>query len=347
MDKQVIGILVISFKRLGDNFPNYPDLNQEIPKLKATFVAFTPYGVNWNDNTVKGLIYREGNWEEGTSALPRVVYNRLYGTHQRFLQRLVDKLGKGRVFNEINRLDKYLVYEALTDPSVAQFVPETVRYRDVDLSLWLRKHNTFILKPSQGHYGRHIYLVKMNQLCYHIFQNSFHRPRYKFSSLEDLVVWINLLEMELSRTFLMQKWVEPAMIQGRYFEVRILLQKGNRGIWRSGATMSRIVRKDFFVSNYVYKVENPQTIFSELGVERHLILLEEISSLIGKILDKQLGSFGEIGIDFLIDKDGEPWIIEVNGKPTKEQFSAVIDEEECRDIYLNPLKYGCYLGTIN
>ena len=42
MDKQVIGILVISFKRLGDNFPNYPDLNQEIPKLKATFVAFTP-----------------------------------------------------------------------------------------------------------------------------------------------------------------------------------------------------------------------------------------------------------------------------------------------------------------
>ena len=49
-------------------------------------------------------------------------------------------------------------------------------------------------------------------------------------------------------------------------------------------------------------------------------------------------------MDFMVDAEGRPWIIEVNGKPDKGLFHEFGDEQMLERIYLTPLTYLRRIG---
>jgi len=64
-------------------------------------------------------------------------------------------------------------------------------------------------------------------------------------------------------------------------------------------------------------------------------------------IQKSYGTFGEIGIDFAIDKQGELWFIECNAKPGKDTLYLTCDQERITEIFLNPLEYSKYITDFN
>lgn len=349
MSKQtVIGILTISLDQLSDDFPSFIDLGDRLSELDAQLIVFTPYGINWKQKTTNGLIFVDGNWEQGVTALPNVVYNRLYGTHSRFIERLAIELGTGMVFNEKNRLDKLEVHRLLINSNVREHLPDTADFNWKNLLFWVTKYKKIILKPKHGHYGKNIYMLVNAHGKYYIFVGSMNYPKYKFSKSSKLKQWVGETQVDLpNQEFLVQKWIEPAKFDGRYFDVRLLLQKNYQGDWEVTAAMSRIARRNFFISNIVYQIVDSEWLFAQLGCEDLLLTMNEIGLRAGGIICQKLGSFGELSIDFLIDVQAKPWIIEINGKPTKALFTSVVDENVLSRLYSNPITYARYLAGIN
>ncbi|HBG02774.1 MAG TPA: ATP-binding protein, partial [Firmicutes bacterium] len=52
-----------------------------------------------------------------------------------------------------------------------------------------------------------------------------------------------------------------------------------------------------------------------------------------------------ISVDFALDTEGHLWIIEVNGKPDRNLFFTLRDEELIKRILVSPLEYACFLAN--
>lgn len=343
--KPVIGILAISAGQITEEYSIYLEAETALKKMNAKLVIFTPYGIKWKKQTVTGVIFNGNTWEKGIMSFPDVVYNRLYGTHPKTLARLAEELGSENVFNYCNRLDKIKVYQILANSQIKHYVPRTENYCCKTLTKWLASYKKIILKPHHGHYGDNIFLLSHNTKQYDIFVESLYRPKYSFGQITALCKWIAELMSDLPKQkLLLQQWIEPQKIDERYFDIRVLLQKNSSGLWGLTAIMSRIARLKIFVTNYVYRIMDGYELLAELGLINMLPSIEKICIQVGEVLSKQLGTLGELSIDFLIDGANRMWIIEVNGKPRKDLFEDFAEDQLLQQIYLQPLKFATYLA---
>jgi D-alanine-D-alanine ligase-like ATP-grasp enzyme len=76
------------------------------------------------------------------------------------------------------------------------------------------------------------------------------------------------------------------------------------------------------------------------------ILTEKVNEFLitaYKCIEDSYGTFGEIGIDFAIDKNKNIWFIECNAKPGKDTVYLSYDEDTVKKAFLNPLEYSKYL----
>ena len=60
-------------------------------------------------------------------------------------------------------------------------------------------------------------------------------------------------------------------------------------------------------------------------------------------LEEEIGQMAELNVDYGIDSNGALWIIkEVNGKPNKNLYKGILDDQELRTIYQRPLEYALF-----
>jgi len=71
--------------------------------------------------------------------------------------------------------------------------------------------------------------------------------------------------------------------------------------------------------------------------------LHLLGQMVAEVLDRGLGGLGELGVDFLLDQGGQPWILEVNGKPDKGLFWKLGDGRMLKRVYVTPLHYQQHL----
>ncbi|GEM_PF-4402130 len=76
-----------------------------------------------------------------------------------------------------------------------------------------------------------------------------------------------------------------------------------------------------------------------------LAKLKGLSRKVARLLEKRFVMLGELSVDFALDTEGKVWIIEVNGKPDRNLFFALRDEELIQRILARPLEYACYLAN--
>lgn len=338
-DKPIIGLLCITLKYLPEYQQLHPRFNDQVNKLGAKLVFFTPYGINWSTSKVRGLVFDGINWGRGESDFPDVIYNRLYGTHPQTIARLAKMIGSEHVFNRINRLDKAEIQQILVNSSLRSYLPETIKYSFAKLQQFINQYHQVILKPPRGHYGLKIFLVRSNGCGYDLFHKSLRKPKLQFNTAASFKKWID------SQEFLIQQWIESTTVNDRYFDVRVLLQKNETGKWTTTAFLSRVARLNYFITNYANEIVDAKELLVKLGLGSQLAKIRLLALSVGNLLDKAQGPFGELSVDFIIETTGKPWIIEVNGKPMKDLFEYYADDDLLAEIYLQPLKYGCYLAT--
>ncbi|NLN07750.1 MAG: hypothetical protein GX167_09040 [Firmicutes bacterium] len=331
--KPVIGVMMFSLAPLGqDEF--LQDLEYEV-------VLFTPWSIRWSERLVNGLLYRDSSWLQAVSPFPGAVYNRCYTGDGKYARRVAKLIGKNNVFNCITRFDKWDVYQFLARTELKHYLPQTWRYRQELLPVLMERHRHLVLKPSVGHYGKNVYrLEKTTANKYNIYNGSVW-PLLDNANKEEIMSF--LYEITESKRFLLQQFIPFAEVKQSLFELRLFVQKNGLGQWVVSAAISRIAADGFWVTNYAAEICRAEAVLAEAGFAEKLAEIKTAGINTAIILEAELGSLGEISVDFGIGTDGKVWIIEVNGLPVKSYLAGVGDTELEKRVYLLPFRYAAYL----
>ncbi|CAD8103057.1 unnamed protein product [Paramecium sonneborni] len=222
--------------------------------------------------------------------------------------------------------------------------------------------NLWIFKPSNMNQGRGIHVVRNLQEIidiYNRYQNGYkeHLLEVKRNEQNEIVTKIIYINTLMTEQFVIQKYIEkPLLIKGRKFDIRTyVLITSNLGFFFFKEGQLRLATEIFDVkkqSNYVHLTNNavqythPQygkteegnqfnfdqaSQYFKIDFRKEVIQkLKQISLLVftsvkGKINKyKRKNCFEVFGMDFILDVDFKPWLIEVNTNPSLEVTSKLL-----------------------
>lgn len=305
---------------------------------QVTLDLFAPSGINWGKRTIFGLHLKSGRWVERRSPFPEAVYNRCYSDQSNVIARLENVIGKRRIFNYVTRFDKWEIHQVLQSGGLGDYLPQTFLFEERRLGQVLETNNGIVVKPRLGHSGKGVYLLKRTDTeGIQAFNGLASKPTRISPKVRGAWDVSQIMQQEIS----MLKWDDSV------FDIRLLMQKDKNGKWRTSGDLSRLAVPGIFVTNVCKKICYAEEVLVQVGHDPRKVLakLKSISRMVARILEKHFVMLGEISVDFALDTEGKVWIIEVNGKPDRNLFFALRDEELIRRILVRPLEYACYLAT--
>jgi glutathione synthase/RimK-type ligase-like ATP-grasp enzyme len=278
---------------------------------------------------IYGYRWQHHKWGPSQLPIPQVIYNRIHSRKlessssvQTFLHRC--EQNDIPYFNH-RFLNKWEVHQALlTYEELTPYLPESLLYEKIsDLETMMLKYNSIFAKPINGSLGKKILRIQENNGSYSIdYSSNGHELPNKFQNLTSLKNALS--QMIKKRHFLLQQGIPLIHFRKRPVDFRILCNKNQLGEWKVTSAVARVSQEKQFVSNIaqggeIYSIDEVlNEKFNERTVKSIKRLLFELSLEISKRIDREMtGIFGEFGIDLTIDESGQPWLLEVNSKPSK------------------------------
>lgn len=329
---------------------------QESRKMGALAFVFTPKGVKWATRTISGFTFvgqgRNGRWVPGTFPFPNVVYNRVptrRAENRPLVRSVLERLladPELHIFNP-RFLDKWEVYEILSRAEgMRDHLPATELCEDVKALLqFMNEHRKVYLKMAGGSLGRGTARVDLAPSGRFRWRAT--RPGGQM--VTKLIKEERKLEEQLRRLkrrgpYLMQKAVPLLRSKGRPFDVRALVQKDAEGRWRITGTAARIAGRGQITTHRprggsrAKLIPLIRSIFRSPDAARRVIQqLHTVILRAAETFDQETGSgHGEVSMDVAIDREGRPWVLEINSKP------MVFDEPSIRRLARRRLLKYCF-----
>ncbi|MDT8861216.1 YheC/YheD family protein [Alkalihalobacillus sp. MEB130] len=360
-DSIIIGVLVtnrvINKLMKGDHsmrgYDRLVQLSRAAKVANVTLYFFSAKNVFFS-KAVKGMVMDEqGVWEKKLFPLPDVLYDRLATRDTKSLseqiRREFDRKGIKKI-NSISYFNKGDVYTSLLkNEKVNKYLPESKWFSDEkELITFLKRHPKVYLKAARGGRGRSVLCIESiesNGYQYKYFRDD-HLFTGEASDFHELFTFIQ--QFFKDRPFIMQKGINLLKIENSNIDFRAELQRngeGNLGITgitaRTGVKNSPITThssaytlEQFFEKVLYYR---PEEIY--LIKDRFQTFLYDMYEAIEEIY----GPFGEIGIDFGLDTNGDIWFIEPNAKSAKVSLYKAYDQETYFQAFLNPIEYAKFI----
>lgn len=341
-------------------------LTESCQKIRAFGYVFFPEDVDGPAGVVYGRLpitdpeTGEISWLAASRPLPDVVYDRLPSRSVESRQEIRELKEKfivsGIPYFNPQFLNKWETHQLLTlDSIAAAFLPETRLFTGPgDIRALLDSFGMVYLKPTAGSLGRRIIRVEKLSPEY---------IRYKYrtkdkESKEGIAPTCELLEKVLrpvmgKREYIVQQGLQLAEYEGCPFDVRILMQKDNRGNWRRTKIYVRVAAPGNIVSNISDGARGEkivivlQEVFQEEFTAANGIgeQLREAARLIPPALENLMGrAWGELALDLGIDTGRRVWLIEVNSKPFRALVSPSGFTKVIERSLMRPLEYAKYLA---
>lgn len=324
-----------------------------------TVYVFCPSFLRRSQDAVPGYCFENGGWQYRLFPHPDIVYDRCFTHDQRRQQRkrqALEKLSRKHPFVYLTRglTGKWRVHQTLRKfPEIAPFLPETVPYETPSqLADWLARHGgEAFLKPYNGTHGKRTLRLRTTSNREHLEitgrdgRNDL--LRHTFSSKKEGFEWIDKFTKD--RPFLLQPYLELSTSQGEPYDIRVLMQKNDKGEWELTGMAARVGPKHTLTSNLHGggTAHRAQPFLSrELGTvaaEEALSLIRKLSMVIPGSLESHFGRLAELGIDFGVDRRGSVWVLEVNSKPGRSSFFRIGDRQSARKSIENPILYARHL----
>lgn len=321
-------------------------LHQWYHNLNVKLYAFTPADIIWKEQRIIGLSLTNGIWKQLSFPFPHVVYNQCFNKKLITIRRLENAIGKNNCFNNINFFNKWDVYNLLKNSSLNSYVPDTFSYNKVNIVELLKNNKLVYIKPCYGSQGKSVYRVEsMNTGDIHISLHSL-KPTYICRKNEDLQ-W-KLDKVLKAEKYVVQQGINIHQVDGHYFDIRVLVQKGIIGEWMVSTIACRIAYENYFNTSMCKTVNDVTEILPRLyspeKTNEFIQLLNEVSVRAAKVVETHMGSLGELSVDFVVDEHSNLWIIELNGKPQKKIFEDMNYFKDKELIYSRPIEYAYYLS---
>ncbi|WP_210611347.1 YheC/YheD family protein [Priestia flexa] len=283
--------------------------------------------------TKKGYTFQRNSWILQDVPLPNVIHNRIHNRKTenavKFQELTIQAMDNEIPFFNAHYLNKWKVFERLSQTvHLNTYLPDTYQLRSKqDLLDALSSYQTIFLKPIHGSQGKHIFKIAQVDAQYQLdYTTVGHEFKKEYDSPHD--IFETLFHTLKKQGFIIQEGINLQTYKGCPFDFRILCHKQSHAKWKVTSIVTRVSQKGFFVSNVARggEIYSPKHILTSLYDEhtaKHIIaLLKEIALEICVNLPFQDETYAEFGIDLAIDANGQPWIIEVNTKPSKQSDEA-------------------------
>jgi hypothetical protein len=341
----IIGIMVTkrdSRKRILKLYQRYHNLNLRL-------YVFTPGDIFWKEKRIIGLCLIKGVRIQSLFPFPDVVYNRCFNKKTITIQRLEKVIGRNKCFNNINYFNKWELYNLLKQSNLKDYIPDTYLYNEVCITELLEKYKLIYIKPSYGSKGKSVYRVELkDNKEIHISLHSL-APIYICRKNEDIQKKLD--ELLGIKKYVVQQGICTKKLDQQYFDIRVLIQKGILGEWTFSTLICRVAYEQYFNTStceaiYDFTEVLPR-LFSLDEVNRILQSLYIVSLKAAREAEAQMGSLGELSVDFVIDEQRKLWIIELNGKPQKNIYNKIKCFKYKKQIYSRPMEYAYYLSALS
>ena len=322
---------------------------------------FTVTDIIWPDNSVNAVFYKpeSNSWERRNIPLPDVLYDRGGGfspessVKARELRSRLNNIPGLKKINAQHYFDKWDLHCRLSKhKDMAVYLPETVVYEN-DLNVMaqiLRKHPAVYLKMRTGSNGKGIIRVRKQPDL--LYEYSYFKDRIVqgyVNSLEELILVAR--DLMNNRSFIIQQGIDVLTHQGNKVDVRVLVQRDEKGIWQITSMPTRIAVNDCAVTSTrsgskVYRFEDAFNNILEFYPRKVEGIKSDIERLIytaTNTLEKEYGTFGELGIDVAIDKNLKLWFIESNAKPAKDTILISGTRADIEKSFRIPFEYCKFL----
>jgi hypothetical protein len=328
--------------------------------VNAIVYYFTINDVDFYKKRINGTYFDYGkeSWEKKCFPYPNILYDRGGGTlnSQKIMSDYIrEELEKDKKLIKINSryfFDKWDLHkELLQYENIKQYLPLTVLWtKPEDLLQMFNKSSVLYIKDCLGSNGIGVArIIKHSDKDFelsHFFNRTF---IYNLSSFEELLETIaSIFE---GKKVIIQSAINLLQHNNRNIDMRATVQKNESGKLIVTAFPVRLGKLDCPITSTisgssVYRLDDFFKEYFNYSQEAVNKLQKDITNFLFtcfKCLEDIYGDFGELGIDYAIDKSGKIWFIECNAKPGKDTVYLSYDKDTIKKAFQNPLEYGKYL----
>lgn len=356
--KPIIAILTVEDDEIQfrGNRNNFIDIIRTGKDLGFLVYIVTVRDLKFTQKRIVGFTYNMDSkiWIQQLFPLPQVIYNRIPLRKDELLpesQRVIEGCIRHpniRIFNP-SFFNKWTLFEYLKKSKITRkHIPTTRKLTNqLELGKLLRQHSVLYLKPEHGKAGVGIMRVRCiitKTLPYRLtIQDDKSSQTFKFSSLARLWSKISIYAQE--EEYIMQQGIQLATVNQRPFDLRVLIQKNQKGIWDITGIGARVAG-ELSITTHVPRggsIEDPEKLlcatFGIDGAKKIMARVKQAANLITRQIEKGDGHpLGEMSMDMGVDAKGSIWFFEANAKPMK------FDEPHIRKKSLERLfHYSSYL----
>lgn len=326
----------------------------------VTAYLFRVEDIDFQQLVTKAYIRTSRGWKTIRTPLPDAIYDQMISrkrersTDHGKLREKLTRLYGARIFND-GFFDKWQVHEWLVnDRRMIPYVPSTIRYtRSQEASQFVRRHGTVYMKPVHGSLGLGIVRIAGMSDGSYIYEIKRPNQAPTTGRANDASDVVQSFRKRLNgRPYLLQQAIPLATMEGRPFDIRILLQRDDSGDWKRTKAFARLAKVGDITSNLssggeALPLSQPlERLFSNRQRRnRCKAEIQKVSRLIAEVMEQQSGKkFGELGIDLGVDQTGHVWVIEVNSKPWKSPTTENGSQEIVDLAFERPIRYAKYLA---
>lgn len=348
--RPIVGILVNSTRQFIEQRSkrSFKLLTKESEKINATLFVFSLKGVNFTTKRIKGFSLNTDNglWTQKDFPYPDVFYNRTVTMDKKKYKPLIESFKNDNVLflNPNGRFNKWKIHKVLSkNQMIDKYLPHTVIFSKENLRLMIDKYKKVYVKANSSGQGKHV--VQVVKTPANEYQLRYFRKKlttYKTYSLKKVRKKLNrLLD---GKKAIIQEMIEssdPALAmrvdvqRNRQQEIEILGTSIH--VLNSKSPISNTKSKPTF-----YILDDYFTF--HLGYSKGKLdkLKGEITELINEVyltLEEEYGSFVEMGIDIIFDKNYNMYFIESNATPGRISLFHAYDNKTFLKAYTNVMEY--------
>lgn len=236
------------------------------------------------------------------------------------------------------KLTKYKLLVAA--PELKSALPATKKLSKSSFQSLLEQYGQIIVKPTGGWGGDGVIAISLND------SQSFtiHHGKIKHTVTGLWAAYAYIAKRTRGTTHLVQRQIRLAQVNGRPFDIRVMVQKQPRSKWKVTGRLAKVAGSGYIITNIarskgkvvpLSEAIHASNISSTSSTQQLIERIDHIARKSAKHLKKYY-RINTVGMDIGLDTSGKVWIIEPNFKPDITLFRKLKD----RSVYRKIKNYG-------
>lgn len=198
--------------------------------------------------------------------------------------------------------------------ALRKYLPPTAIFSRKTLKSFLSRSSSVFIKPDREHMGKGVIKAWKKNGRY-MFVKEKGKERHS-SSVDGL--YKKIRKRSGSGRHIIQKTIKLAKVNGRRFDIRVMMMRNASGKWEYAAMLAKVAGKRSIITNvrrgggYALKVGT--ALAPALSKEKRSKIQRKLIQL-GYQISRHFDHYkrrSQLGIDFAVDRSGRIYLIEVN-----------------------------------